>query len=206
MQYATPYPVLFLTSYFPFLLVGSFVLPIICFFMSRNDEKRSGRIQYPGKSLVFFTLINSGAWIFFLGLSMALVTIIMPGRGSMAWAPLRIGLVMMISGAASIKVLAGLWTSLTKTNDWLPSWNMFVKCYSGMNLFILFTGFIALCSFILYAILEMMVGAAEWRSFKEPFKISLALTAASGIFLYVNLKVYQRSDDEIVPFGSQVGR
>ncbi len=206
MSYGSPFPILFLTSYFPFLLLGGFVLPIICFFMSRNDEKRSGRIQYSGKSLVLFTLMNSAAWLFFLGLSMALVTIVMPGRSPAAWIPLRMGLIMMISGAVSLKILGALWTSLTNTNSWLPRGNMFVKCYSGMNLFILFAGFISLVSFVLYSLLEVMVGVSDWSSFREPVKVSMALAVTSGIFLYVNLKVFFGADDEIVPFGSEVER
>ena len=83
---------------------------------------------------------------------------------------------------------------------------MFVKCYSGMNLFILFVGFISLVSFVLYSLLEMMVGAGQWRSFSEPVKVSTALAVTSGIFMYVNLNVFFGADDEIVPFGSEVER
>ena len=201
MPYGSP---LFLSTYFPFLFIGGAVLPVICFFMFRNDEKRSGRIQYSGKSLVFFTLMNSAAWIVYLGLTMVLMALIMGGPGD--YAPLRIGLVMIISGAASLKILGVLWTSLTKTDSWLPRGNMFVKCYSGFNLFILFIGFVGTVSFILYFLMEMMVGTAEWRLVKEQVKAFIVLTITSGIFLYVNLKIFQDSDDEIVLFGRAVER
>ena len=70
----------------------------------------------------------------------------------------------------------------------------------------MFIGFVGTVSFILYFLMEMMVGTAEWRLVKEQVKAFIVLTITSGIFLYVNLKIFQDSDDEIVLFGRAVER
>ena len=204
MSSSTPF--IFLMGVYPFLLLGSLVLPVVCFFLSRNDEKRSGVIQYSGKSMVVFTLVNYGAWLFFVGATMVFLTFVMADEGQNAWVPLRIGLVLMIIGAVSVKVVTGLWSTWTKTGDWLPSWNMFVKCYSGLNTLVLFTGIVAASGYLLYAIFEMMFGIADWRHFKQPVKTILPVLVTSGVFLYVNLLVYGRSEDDIVPFGIKAER
>ena len=142
-----------------FFFLALLVTPI-CFFMMRNDEKRSGVSTLSGKSAILFTLINKTAWIAFIGFSMILLTFVLPE--SKDWDPeteemvetgtdfttLRIGFVLMIVGIASTFFLSTIWNRWSQQQVALPSSNMFVKCYSGLNVFFLLSSVLGLVTFL----------------------------------------------------------
>ena len=197
---------------FSFFLFVGLLVPTICFFMMRNDEKRSGVSTLSGKSAVVFTLINQTAWIAFIGFTMILLTFVLPE--SREWDPesgemietgtdfttLRIGFVLMIVGIASTFFLSTIWNRWSQQQVALPSSNMFVKCYSGLNVFILLSSVLGLVTFLAMMIMELMFGDAEWDMVKEPFKISVVLLISCVVFLVCNLRVYSKSSDAVVPF------
>ena len=180
--------------------------------MMRNDEKRSGVSTLSGKSAILFTLINKTAWIAFIGFSMILLTFVLPE--SKDWDPeteemvetgtdfttLRIGFVLMIVGIASTFFLSTIWNRWSQQQVALPSSNMFVKCYSGLNAFFLLSTVLALVTFLAIMIMELMFGEAEWKMVKEPFKIGVVLLISCVVFLVCNLRVYSKSSDAVVPF------
>jgi hypothetical protein len=194
-----------------FFFLALLVTPI-CFFMMRNDEKRSGISTFSGKSAILFTLINKTAWIAFIGLTMILLTFVLPE--SSRWDPetgerietgtdfttLRIGFVLMLVGIASTFFLFTIWNRWSQQQVALPSSNMFVKCYSGLNVFFLLASVLGLVTLLAIAIMELMFGDAEWRMVKEPFKIGVVLLISCVVFLVCNLRIYSKSSDAVVPF------
>ena len=194
-----------------FFFLALLVTPI-CFFMMRNDEKRSGVSTLSGKSAILFTLINKTAWIAFIGFSMILLTFVLPE--SKDWDPeteemvetgtdfttLRIGFVLMIVGIASTFFLSTIWNRWSQQQVALPSSNMFVKCYSGLNVFFLLASVLGLVTFLAIMIMELMFGDPEWDMVKEPFKISVVALISCVVFLVCNLRVYSESSDGVVPF------
>ena len=197
---------------FSFFLFVGLLVPTICFFMMRNDEKRSGVSASSGKSAVVFTLINQTAWISFIGLTLILLTFVLPE--SKEWDPkkeelvdagtdfttLRIGFVLTLVGIASTVFLSTLWNRWSQQQIALPSSNMFVKCYSGLNVFFLLSSVLGLVTFLAIMIMELMFGDAEWKMVKEPFKIGVVLLISCVVFLVCNLRVYSKSSDAVVPF------
>ena len=197
---------------FSFFLIVGLLVPTICFFMMRNDEKRSGVSTASGKSAVVFTLINKTAWIAFIGLTLILLTFVLPESkefdqetGELVdagtdFTTLRIGFVLMLVGIASTFFLSTIWNRWSQQQVALPSSNMFVKCYSGLNVFFLLSSVLGLVTFLAIAIMELMFGEAEWDMVKEPFKIGVVLLISCVVFLVCNLRVYSKSSDAVVPF------
>ena len=197
---------------FSFFLFLGLLVPTICFFMMRNDEKRSGVSTLSGKSAVVFTLINQTAWIAFIGFTLILLTFVLPE--SRDWDPetgemvetgtdfttLRIGFVLMLVGIASTLFLSIIWNRWSQQQIALPSSNMFVKCYSGLNVFFLLSSVLGLITFLAIMIMELMFGDAKWDMVKEPFKIGVVLLISCVVFLVCNLRVYSKSSDTVVPF------
>jgi len=192
---------------FSFFLFLGLLVPTICFFMMRNDEKRSGVSTLSGKSAVVFTLINQTAWIAFIGFTLILLTFVLPE----SWDPeteqettdfitLRIGFVLMLVGIASTFFLSTVWNRWSQQQVALPSSNMFVKCYSGLNVFFLLSSVLGLITFLAIMIMELMFGDAEWDMVKDLFKISVVLLISCVVFLVCNLRVYSKSSDTVVPF------
>ena len=197
---------------FSFFLIVGLLVPTICFFMMRNDEKRSGVSTSSGKSAVVFTLINKTAWIAFIGLTLILLTFVLPESkefdretGELVdagtdFTSLRIGFVLMLVGIASTFFLSTIWNRWSQQQVALPSSNMFVKCYSGLNVFILLSSVLGIVTFLAIMIMELMFGEAEWKMVKEPFKIGVVLLISCVAFLVCNLRVYSKSSDAVVPF------
>ena len=195
-----------------FFFLALLVTPI-CFFMMRNDEKRSGISTFSGKSAILFTLINKTAWIAFIGFTMILVTFVLPESKELDqdtgefvdagtdFTTLRIGFVLMLVGIASTFFLSTIWNRWSQQQVALPSSNMFVKCYSGLNVFILLSGVLGLVTFLAIAIMELMFNEdVLWEMIKEPFKIGVMALISCVVFLVCNLRVYSKSSDAVVPF------
>ena len=195
-----------------FFFLALLVTPI-CFFMMRNDEKRSGISTFSGKSAILFTLINKTAWIAFIGFTMILVTFVLPESKELDqdtgefvdagtdFTTLRIGFVLMLVGIASTFFLSTIWNRWSQQQVALPSSNMFVKCYSGLNVFFLLSSVLGLVTFLAIAIMELMFNEdALWEMIKEPFKISVMALISCVVFLVCNLRVYSKSSDAVVPF------
>jgi len=195
-----------------FLFVGLLV-PTICFFMMRNDEKRSGVSTLSGKSAVVFTLINKTAWIAFIGLTLILLTFVLPEsrdydpetdqmiETGTDFTTLRIGFVLMLVGIASTFFLSTVWNRWSQQQVALPYSNMFVKCFSGLNVFFLLSSILGLVTLLAITIMELMFNEhSRWETIKEPFKIGVVLLISCVVFLVCNLRVYSKSSDAVVPF------
>ena len=198
---------------FSFFLIVGLLVPTICFFMMRNDEKRSGVSASSGKSAVVFTLINKTAWIAFIGLTLILLTFVLPESkefdretGELVdagtdFTTLRIGFVLMLVGIASTFFLSTIWNRWSQQQVALPYSNMFVKCYSGLNVFFLLSSVLGLVTFLAIAIMELMFNEdVLWKMIKEPFKIGVVALISCVVFLVCNLRVYSKSSDAVVPF------
>ena len=202
------------TSAFAFISWISLLFGIVCFFMSRNDEKRSGRNTMSGKSAVIFTLMNQTAWTTFFGFSLMLITLVLPEKqewneddlrfvdAGMDWMPFRIGFILAFTGAVSTLCLGLTWKSLSKTGSSLPSWNMFVKNYSGLNTYFMASITLTLGTIILMAIGELVVNEnIVWEGQMDtPIKVCIMLLMTSTAFLVVNLLIYSKTSDRVIPF------
>ena len=188
--------------YLVFFGLLSLIITAMCFFMARNDEKRSGVNRLSGKSAIIMTLTNKAWWIVFAGITLILVAFVLPGATDLR--SLRVGFALAIVGLIAVMLLGFLWKKWAgaKTAGSLPNWNMFVKCYSGLNMFILFSTVLSLVVFLFILLLELTFNdSAKWESaIEHPFKIGLMTLTSSTIFLFANLSVFARSTDEIVPF------
>ncbi|MFP6854468.1 MAG: hypothetical protein VB980_01690 [Opitutales bacterium] len=188
-----------------FFVILSLIVTAGCFLMARNDEKRSGINRLSGKSAIIMTLTNKAWWTVFIGGTLVLVTFVLPGKTDLT--SLRIGFALAIVGLLAVMTLGTLWRkwSRIKTAESLPNWNMFVKCYSGLNTFALFSIVVALVAFLFILLLELVFNdGATWKQIEDPFNVSLMLLASSAVFLFGNLSVFARSTDEIVLFDKPV--
>ena len=51
-------------------------ITVVCFFMSRWEEKRSGRVLFSGKGAIIFTLMNNAFWLMAIAATIGLFNII----------------------------------------------------------------------------------------------------------------------------------
>ena len=206
--------IVFISAYFGIFAFLQLVSSTVCFFMARNDEKRSGKNTMSGKSAVIYTLMNKAVWLVFFGCTLFLVAFVLPETmewdeeaeelvdAGMNWMPVRIGLILAFMGSAATFVLGLTWKRWSKVDSYFPSWNMFVKFYSGLNVFLLASTVFFLLTFLALGISELAFNdSAKWENnLDQPFKIGIMLLLTSTVFGIANLLVYSKSSDAVVPF------
>ena len=203
-----------------FSLLGM-VVTIVMYFMARKDEKRMGETTLSGKSAVIFTSMNGVAWVAFIGLTLMLLAFVLPEQSTYnydnderesfrEWMPFRIGFVLLIMGAGALVALGKVWQGWARetwgqVGSFIPRWNLFVKGYSGLNVFYLLSAVFYLVAFILSTLVELTFNEKiEWKdSLDTPFKICLMALISTTFFLVLNFWVYSRTTDQVVPL---VGR
>ena len=175
-------------------LFEAFWMPVLillgaCFLIARNDEKHSGKPAFPGKSVVAFTLMNKGAWVGFLGMCTMLVAFVLDDT---VWSVVRIGLILCCTGFGASFWVGKWWMKWSGTYEPIPSKNIYVKCYTGINVFLLSVTVLALVSILTIVLVEaaMFGDDFRWSYVEIPFKIALVILIASGIFLKANLSIF----------------
>ncbi|MBL62899.1 MAG: hypothetical protein CMI30_05760 [Opitutae bacterium] len=189
------------------------VIMTVCFFMARNDEKRTGITTLSGKSSIYFSLMNQSWWIVFIGITLVLVTMVLPApeiydeerdrfkKGKKDWQPLRIGIVLTIVGTGAATALGAIWQRCSGQPRILPRDNMFVKCYSGLNAFMLFSIVVSLVTFLGFCFAELFFDKkADWDDWEDAVKIAAMALVSSTLFLMANLSVFNASSDSVVKF------
>ncbi len=145
------------------LVLVPLVVTVACYFLSRAEEKRSGEVLFAGKSAVILTLMNNAAWLFFVAWTMICFNIIgdmetsynfETDKSEKGWEVLRMGLALLVTSGLSLLVLSVLWRNWTVSSELLPRDNIFVKCFSGINMFVLSGLAISLGTSILFLLLE----------------------------------------------------
>jgi len=176
------------------------LLPILVgvgvYFMARARERQTGQAQFPGRSAVVFTLLNLGAYMIYGGLMMMLNNIVISAGGENPdYTAFKLGISILLPGAAAIAVMVRLWSYWTRGESCLSTHNLFVKVYSGIN--VLWNGCVSLvmAAALCFFVSQSGEGGFGWETVKEPFKmlsVSLVLTLA---FLACNLIIFGRCRD-----------
>jgi hypothetical protein len=188
-------------------------ITVVCFFMSRWEEKRSGRILFSGKGAIIFTLMNNAFWLMAIAATIGLFNIVGDfGSGSYDsftegqiestkdWSLFRLSIAIFFPSLIAVTVLGFLWRNWTDTWEFLPRDNIFVKCFSGLNCFILSCLVLGLAILLVYLSLELMVNdRMEWDRMGDEFKLMIVSFITSSIFLWCNLLVFGRSSDTVTP-------
>lgn len=189
---------------FASVLALSIIVTICCYFLSRAEERRSGEILFTGKSAVIYTLMNNAAWLFFIAWTMICFNIIGDmethnwdtDESEKGWQALRLGAALFVSSGVSLFVLVVLWRNWTGNNEMLPRDNMFVKCYSGLNMLMLSVTVLSLGTFILFALLEAMASdRLSIEDMGDAFKFPVVMFASSLVFLAANIRVFGTCTD-----------
>ena len=108
---------------------------IVCYFLSRAEERKSGKVLFSGKSAVIFTLMNNSAWLFFIAWTMICFNIIGDmenynwdtEESEKGWQAFRMGSALLVSSGISLFLLAVLWRNWTGNNEMLPRDNIFCE-------------------------------------------------------------------------------
>jgi len=188
-------------------LFEAFWMPVLillgaCFLMARNDEKHSGKPAFPGKSVVAFTLMNKGAWIGFSGMCTMLVAFVLEET---VWTVVRIGLILCCTGFGAAFLGGKRWMKWSGTYEPIPSKNIYVKCYAGINVFLLSVTVLTLVTILAIVLVEavMLGDDLRWYVIEMPFKIALVILIASGIFLKYNLSIFSKGSYDIASAGKE---
>tara|TARA_A100001037_G_scaffold294416_1_gene312198 strand:- start:267 stop:941 length:675 start_codon:yes stop_codon:yes gene_type:complete len=213
-------PEVIATAYLIYLSLFSLlglIVTIVIYFMARKDEKRTGETMLSGKSAIIFTSMNGVAWVAFIGLTMMLLAFVLPEmtkydesiddyKEYREWMPFRIGFVLLTVSTGAMFALGMVWQSWSRkiwseTSTVFPAWNMFVKGYSGLNVFYLLSTVFYLVVFILGSFVELAFNDnVEWEGTMDtPIKISVMSLISATIFLVLNFWVYSRTTDQVVP-------
>lgn len=186
-------------SVYGFLMFLHVVVAVVCFFLSRAQEKRTGHTELAGKSTVLFTLANMGFVVLYLGSTMILTAIVQAGEGSGGWRPLRLGLALVLPALVTLVISGGLWKNWSGGSELLPRGNMALKCYTGLNTLAAGVLLAVLGTQILFFIMELIAGAVSWNSGADNFKaMAVGLLTTLG-FLALNILLFGRSEDSVVP-------
>ena len=198
---------------------------LICYFLSRAQERKTGQKRYTGKSAVIFTLLNISAWVFSVAVFLILFNLMgehevssYRGRdfgmeergfgmeergfgmeesegGGKDWSMFRGGLSMLICSSIAIFVLLKLWNRWVNGESYLPSDNIFVKCYSGLNMAILGTMALSFGAALLAMMLESIFGSHVGMDDDLLVQLITLLLCTIG-FLVVNICVFGKCSDE----------
>ncbi len=172
---------------------------IVCYFLSRAEERKSGKVLFSGKSAVIFTLMNNSAWLFFIAWTMICFNIIGDmenynwdtEESEKGWQAFRMGSALLVSSGISLFLLAVLWRNWTGNNEMLPRDNIFVKCYSGLNMLTLAGTVLWLGTLILFSLLEAMASdKISIDDMGDLFKFPVVMFFSSLVFLAGNIRVF----------------
>jgi len=179
------------------------VVAIVCYFLSRAQERRTGEVMYSGKSAIIFTLMNNSAWLFTAAWFLIIYNILGDTKSysfgatetEKDWTMFRVGFSILICTSVSMVFLTLIWRRWTEGASIIPKENIFVKCYSGLNMFVLSGLVLYLGIFLFTSLLEATVhDTADFDS--DMFIVpSVMLVCAFG-FLVLNIWIFGRSTDE----------
>ena len=194
-----------------FLGVIPVIVVLICYFLSRAQERRTNQKRYTGKSAVIFTLLNNSAWLFSAAVFLILYNLLGEhefqafGRpdfgleesdgGGKDWSMFRVGLSILICSSFAILVLIKLWKRWVDGESCLPPYNIFVKCYSGLNMIVLGTMALSVGAALLTMMLEGITGSFVIKDDDSFVQLTTLLLCTVG-FLVVNIGVFGKCSDE----------
>ena len=191
------------------LVLVPMVVTVVCYFLSRAEEKRSGQVLFSGKAAVVFTLFNNAAWLFVAAWVMILFNLIGDvetprfafdidaEESSKSWMLLRGGFALLICSGIAIAILVYLWRDWTGNDSILPRDNIFVKCYSGLNLLALAGLTIYLGTMLLFMLLEAMADELDLEKAGDAFKFPAVLLCCSLGFLVANIRLFGSCSDDV---------
>lgn len=181
------------------------VVTVVCYFLSRAEEKRSGEVLFSGKSAVIFTLMNNASWLFFVACTMVCFNIIGDvetsydfdtGESEKGWEVMRMGMAILVTSGISLFALSLLWRNWTGSAELLPRDNVFVKCFTGINMFILSGLVLSLGTAILFLLLEAMASDnVKLDEIGDGFKLPLVSLITGLVFLALNIRVFGSCSD-----------
>ena len=187
-------------------------ITVVCFFMSRWEEKRSGRVLFSGKGAIIFTLMNNAFWLMAIAATIGLFNIIgdfesrsfsQMGEASEVtkdWSLFRLSIAIFFPSLIAVTILGFLWRNWTGTWEFLPRDNIFVKCFSGLNCFILACLVLGLAVALIFSLLELMSNdQLVFEQIGDELKLMIISFITSSIFLWGNLLVFGRSSDTVTP-------
>lgn len=175
------------------------VVAVACFFLSRAQEKRTGNTEYAGKATVLFTLGNVAFIVLYLSATMILATVIQAGDGPGGWKPVRLGLALGVPALVMLGASGALWKLWTDATEMLPRGNLVLKCYTGLNTLGAGILLALLATQILFFLLELIADAQSWGSGGNLFKELLVSFASTSLFLVLNIYLFGRSGDQVIP-------
>jgi hypothetical protein len=125
-----------LALFAPFLFILITGIIIGCYFLSRSRERTDGVMQYPGTSLVVYTLYFLGIALLYIGVSLMLPKPILALTGNRyqfdIWNTFWLGLSITLPSAIGIFLASRSWKKWTNA-DALPPQNVFVRYNSGLG-------------------------------------------------------------------------
>jgi len=186
-------------SVYQFLTYFHVVVAVVCFFLSRAQEKRTGQTEYAGKATVLFTLANVAFFVLFFAGTMILAALLKTGGGADGWTQLRLGLAMLLPAGVTLIATGALWKLWTGTGELLPRGNLLVKCYSGLNTLVAGILLAVLATQLLFFLFELIAEAQSWSSRSNYFKDLIVSFATTTVFLLLNIYLFGRSDDSVIP-------
>jgi len=179
------------------------VVAVVCYFLSRAQERRTGEVLYSGKSAIIFTLMNNSAWLFTAAWFLIIYNILGDTESysygaeesEKNWTMFRAGFSILICTSFSLVILALIWRRWTEGGSIIPKENIFVKCYSGLNMFVL-SGLVLYVSIFLFtSLLEATVrDTADLDS--DVFIVPAVMLACAFGFLVLNIWIFGRSTDD----------
>ena len=192
------------------------VITVVCYFLSRAEEKRSGQVLFSGKAAVIFTLFNNAAWLFAAAWVMILFNLIgdletrsfdFAGSSfdsepavsvSKDWTLLRGGIALLICSGLAGAVLAYLWRDWTNSSSILPRDNIFVKCFSGLNLLVRAGLSLYLGTVLIFLLLQAMMDKVDLEKVGDGFKFPAVLLCCALAFLVANIRRFGSCSDAVV--------
>ena len=175
------------------------VVAVVCFFLSRAQEKRTGQTEYAGKATVLFTLANVAFFVLFFAGTMILAALLKTGGGADGWTQLRLGLAMLLPAGVTLVATGALWKLWTGTGELLPRGNLLVKCYAGLNTLAAGILLAVFATQLLFFLFELIAEAQSWSSSSNYFKDLIVSFATTTVFLLLNIYLFGRSDDSVIP-------
>jgi hypothetical protein len=179
------------------------IVAVVCYFLSRAQERRTGTVLYSGKSAIIFTLMNNSAWLFTTAWFLIIYNILGDTESysfgaeepEKNWSMFRIGFSMLLCTSVSMGLLALFWKRWSEGGSIIPKENIFVKCYSGLNVFVL-SGLVLYLGILLFSLLLEATVRDDTNLDSDVLIVpSVMLVCAFG-FLVPNVWIFGRSSDD----------
>jgi hypothetical protein len=105
-------------------------------------------------------------------------------------------LALLVTSGLSLLVLSVLWRNWTVSSELLPRDNIFVKCFSGINMFVLSGLAISLGTSILFLLLEAMASdKVKIDELGDAFKLPVVALICTLAFLAINIRLFGSCSD-----------